>query len=58
MKIYNQPIQNHINTLSCIFDKFSGKLTPQEKESLNAAIHVLDALERGNGVLILKQEEK
>lgn len=58
MKIYNKPIQTHINTISGIFDRFSGNLNAQEKESLNAAMQILDTLERNNGVLILKTEDK
>lgn len=54
MEIYNKPIQTHINTLSCIFDKFTEELTPQEKETLNAAMNVFDTLEKNSGVLILK----
>lgn len=53
MKIFGKEIQQHINILSCIHDK-NKNLTPQEKESLNAAMKVLDALERNGGVLILK----
>lgn len=58
MKIYGKSIQTHINTLSSVFDRFSNELTGQEKGSLNAAMQVLDTLERNNGVLILKQEDK
>lgn len=54
MEIYGKSIQTHINTLSSVFDRFSNELTGQEKESLNAAMQVLDTLERNNGVLILK----
>lgn len=56
MRIYNRPPRDHINTLSCIYDKFCGDLNEQEKGSLNAAMHVLDMLESNNGVLILDQE--
>ena len=54
MKVCNTEIQGHINNLSCIFDKFADKLSPSEKESLNVAMHLMDTLERNNGILILK----
>lgn len=54
MNIYGKDIKQHINNLSCVFDKHSDTLTPQEKESLNAAMQVMDTLERNDGVLILK----
>lgn len=54
MKIYNVETQEHINNLSCIFDKFADKLSPAEKESINAAMHLMDTIERNNGTLVLK----
>lgn len=55
MNIQNKPIEEHINNIACVFDKFCEQLTPDEKISLNAAMQVLDSLNRNNGVLILKQ---
>ena len=54
MKIFDKEIQQHINILSCIYDK-NKNLTPQEKESLDAVIQVSDTLERNGGILILKK---
>lgn len=54
MKIYNAETREHINNLSCIFDKFADELSLAEKESLNAAMHLMDAVERNNGTLVLK----
>ena len=53
MNIYGKDMKQHINNLSCVYDKYLDVLTPQEKESLNAAMQVMDALERNDGVLIL-----
>lgn len=54
MKIYNAETWEHINNLSCIFDKFADKLSPAEKESLNAAMHLMDTVEKNKGTLVLK----
>ena len=53
MKIYNTEIREHIDILSCIFDKFADELSPAEKESLNAAMHLMDTVERNKGTLVL-----
>ena len=44
MKICNVETREHINNLSCIFDKFADKLSLAEKESLNAAMHLMDTV--------------
>ena len=54
MKIYNTEIREHINILSCIFDKFADELSLAEKDSLNAAMHLMDTVERNKGTLVLK----
>lgn len=54
MKIYNAETREHINNLSCIFNKFADELSLAEKESLNAAMHLMDTVERNNGTLVLK----
>lgn len=53
MDIYGKSIKQHINNLSCVFDKYTDALTQQKKESLNAAMQVMDILERNYGVLVL-----
>ena len=55
MSIQNRSIEEHINNISCAFDRFCDELTPEEKMSMNAAMQVLDNLNRNNGMLILKQ---
>ena len=57
MKIYNAETREHINNLSCIFDKFADELSLAEKESLNAAMHLMDTVERNNGTLVLKSQD-
>lgn len=57
MNIYGKNIRQHINNLSCIFDKHCNTLTSQEKKSLNAAMQVMDVLERNNGVIILEKSK-
>ena len=60
MEIYGKSIKQHINNISCVFDTYASLLTPQEKESLNAVmhiLHILDTLERNNGVIILDKDK-
>lgn len=57
MKKHNRPIKNHIDTLDNIFDKHCQILSAVEKDSLNAAMHVLDQLERNNSALTIKNRE-
>lgn len=57
MEIYGKSIKQHINNISCVFDTYASSLTPQEKESLNAVMHILNTLERNKGVIILDKDK-